>query len=152
MPSKTAHLLAAKKNADTIAYLKERFEDFPEWVVTVAFYRALHIVEAVFYDDDESSVDHTDQHSTRNRHLKQTRRYQNLWRHYRPLYNDSMVARYLQGHADDDIVEVFSSYLSTKDIEDKHLNHNLRQVERTAKTLLGDPDLFADPRSDGVDQ
>lgn len=144
MPNKTAHLRAARKNADTIEYLKERFDDFPEWVVTVAFYRALHIVEAVFHDDEKSPVDHTDQHSQRNHCLKTTKRYQKLWRHYRPLYNDSMVARYLQQHGSGEPVEVFSSYLSTEKIEGIHLKHNLHQVERTAMTLLGDPDLFSE--------
>ena len=50
MPSKEAHLTAAKRNQATIDYLLAGDEHLP-WVVTVAFYKALHLVEAVFAAD-----------------------------------------------------------------------------------------------------
>lgn len=85
MPSKEAHVAAAKQNQATIDYLLISNDHLP-WVVTVAFYKALHVVEAVFVADTHSPAAHTDDHKVRNRLLKTTNRYQQLWRMYRPLW------------------------------------------------------------------
>jgi hypothetical protein len=46
MASKAAHVAAAKHNQATIDYLLAGSDEHLPWVVTVAFYKALHIVEA----------------------------------------------------------------------------------------------------------
>ena len=40
MPSKKAHLAAAKENQAAIDYLCIQVESFPAWVVTIAFYKS----------------------------------------------------------------------------------------------------------------
>jgi hypothetical protein len=95
MPSKEAHVAVARQNQLTIDYLLQSDEHLP-WVVTVAFYRALHIIEAVFAADSKSPMAHTDDHKIRNRLLKTTNRYRQLWRMYRPLWEASLIARYLR--------------------------------------------------------
>ena len=144
MPSKEAHVRAALENKKAIDYLGERVDDFPQWVVTIAFYKALHIVEAVFAGDPKSTQAHTDDHHSRNRVLKRDRRYEKLWRHYRPLYNDSLIARYLRDNDNQPTFDVFSQYLNPDDVRKKHLDHNLVQIVKTARTLLNDPEFLND--------
>ena len=47
MPSSEAHVRAALNNQATIDYLLAGGVVHAPWVVTVAFYKALHVVEAV---------------------------------------------------------------------------------------------------------
>jgi hypothetical protein len=61
---------------------------FPDWVVTAAFYKAVHVVEGLLVRKGSGSGNHTH----RNQALK--RRFATVWKEYRPLYNQSRVARY----------------------------------------------------------
>jgi hypothetical protein len=92
MPSKEAHLAAARENQRAIDYLCLKIEDFPGWVTTVAFYKALHVIEALFAVDGAGRGGHTDRHEERNSRLRETRRYQQLWKFYRPLYQASLIS------------------------------------------------------------
>jgi hypothetical protein len=56
--------------------------------VTVAFYKALHLVEVLFATKGHHSDNHRDRHDN----LK--RDWQDVWREYRPLYTLSRRARY----------------------------------------------------------
>src|SRR3990172_8898931 len=102
MPSKDAHLAAARENQDVIDYLCLQVDKFPGWIATVAFYKALHVVEALFAVDGTGSGGHTDRHEDRNRLLKKTSRYQHIWKSYRPLYQASLIARYLRENTNTD--------------------------------------------------
>ena len=61
---------------------------FPDWVVTVAFYKAVHLVEGLLVRKGRG----TSNHGQRNSVLR--RQFPGVWREYRPLYNQSRVARY----------------------------------------------------------
>jgi hypothetical protein len=134
MPSKGAHLAAATANQHAIDYLCQRLNDFPGWTTTVAFYKALHIVEALLAVDGC----HTDSHEERNRVLKKTKRYQQIWRFYRELYQASLIARYLREDQAGKDYEVFSKYMSPEDVRRLALGHWLRQIQNSAKNLTGD--------------
>jgi hypothetical protein len=62
---------------------------FPDWVITAAFYKAVHIVEALLVRKGTPSGNHTN----RNAILK--RQFTTVWHDYHPLYNQSRVVRYL---------------------------------------------------------
>ena len=62
---------------------------FPDWVVTAAFYQAVHMAEGLLVRKGRASGSHV----VRNGILK--RHFPTVWVHYRPLYNQSRVARYL---------------------------------------------------------
>ena len=62
---------------------------FPDWVVTAAFYQAVHLAEGLLVRKGRASGSHV----ARNGILK--RLFPTMWAHYRPLYNQSRVARYL---------------------------------------------------------
>jgi hypothetical protein len=143
MPSKNAHESAALENQQVIDYLLERVDDFPQWVVTVAFYKALHVIEAVFAGDVESPVQHTDDHKYRNRILKTTNRYRHLWKHYRPLFEASLIARYLRENDNADTHEVFSQYMPPQKVKELVLGHYLHQIQNSARKLLNDKNFLS---------
>ena len=69
----------------------QKAELHPEWIATVAFYKAVQIVEAVFaHDLGKHSHGHDDRLET----LK-LGRFHHIYRHYRPLDGASRIARYL---------------------------------------------------------
>jgi hypothetical protein len=132
MPSKQAHLAAADHNQAAIDHLRLRIVDLPDWVVVAAFYKALHLVEAVFAHD---GINHAQDHGQRNEILKKTNRYKNLWRNYSPIWQASLVARYLE-HVGPGDSRTFPNYLDAKTVESLVLNHYLRQIERTVQGLI----------------
>jgi len=72
-------------------------DEFADWMLTVAFYVAVHAVEALVANDNLPN--HTS-HEARNRTLKQTNRYAKVFRHFHPLYNASITTRYHASPAD----------------------------------------------------
>jgi hypothetical protein len=72
MPSKVSHLSVVRENTATIEWLCKGDPAMPQWVVTVAFYKALHIIEAVFAADKKSVARHTQGDCVLSRYLKRT--------------------------------------------------------------------------------
>ena len=137
MPNFEAHETAATRNQKVLDCLLENYEhspdDFAHWVVTVAFYKALHLVEGIFSQEEQSF--HSKDHSDRNRRLKNVKKYEHLWRYYRPLFEASMVARYLVvPYSEADQMDL-NAYLSGASIQVKFINHYLRQIENTFATI-----------------
>jgi hypothetical protein len=61
---------------------------FPDWAATVAFYKAVHLVEKLFRQRGQKGGSHM----KRNNILKT--QYLPIWRHYKALYSFSRLARY----------------------------------------------------------
>ena len=132
MPNERSHLSLANHNQDLLDKLILDIERFPDWAATVAFYKALHVVEAAFAC--ENPVRHGSDHLARERILKNDRRYEVIYRHYRPLYAASMVARYME-----DNQTSFTNYMSAHDVIAKLLKHRLHEVEKSALKKLKSP-------------
>src|SRR3989339_1752179 len=111
MPSKQAHVAAAIENQKAIEFLCGRLEDFPGRVATIAFYKALHIVEALLAGDPAIGDGHTDDHKARNHLLKSTNRYKHIWKNYFPLWQASLVACYLRDDDGGVDCEVFPRFM-----------------------------------------
>lgn len=141
MPTKDEHLAVANKNKATADYLLEKDEHLA-WCCTVCFYRALHMIEALLAADPQAKQNHTDDHKERNRLLKSTNRYKQVWKHYQPLFGISMVARYLPGPDSTKEEADFIRYLSRKEVTNIVYNHYLHQLERSICKLLGDQEFF----------
>jgi len=97
-------------------------------VATVAFYKALHLVDAVL----AMAKIHPADHASRERHLKSDRRYKHICKHYLLLLNVSVIARYLSdrgGRA----YRTFTDYMDLAAVKDQVLSHLLHQVEVSAK-------------------
>lgn len=136
MPSRDAHIAAARQNEAALRHMLSS-DDHLAWVVTIAFYKALHIMEAVFAADPAAPAHHTDDHIDRNRILKTTTRYQHFWKMYRPLWQASLVARYLRENDSAPTHDVFSAHLPKADVESRVLGHWLHQIEQSAEKYLG---------------
>ena len=130
MPSEKVHISIAVHNQRLIDHLLEHKEDYPDWLTTVAFYKAVHIVEAVFYSDD--TINHCYSHEERDRILKETNTYRQIYKFYRPLKAASMVARYLEPPSRGQDIRNFSEYLSPGKVVDEILNKCLREIEKSA--------------------
>jgi hypothetical protein len=137
MPSDSEHLAVAERNQELINHLLPDIKRFGEWITIVAFYRALHIVEAVFFCDHRDK--HGRNHETREDMLKRTPRYQQIYKHYRTLWAASTVARYLEDHSASKTYRSFSEYMSPADVQGLILNHYLKQVEKSAARFLPAP-------------
>jgi hypothetical protein len=96
MASPDAHITKAKHNIKTIVLLSQDL-DKKDWIVTVAFYSALHIVDAVLFYTQNGYNKHGRTHDKREEIIKSDRRLDKIWDYYRPLLNESIIARYLQG-------------------------------------------------------
>ncbi len=86
MGTKTDHQEKAGHNGKFLATIDE--SAYPDWKVTVCFYKALHLVEMLLASSGRHSESHRERHDT----LK--REYQAIWREYLPLYTQSRRARY----------------------------------------------------------
>jgi len=134
MANEEAHVRLALRNQATIDHLQSDVAKHSEWITTVAFYKALHIVEAMFFSQ---SGEHGHSHDDRANRLKREHRYSHIWKYYRPLWAASTVARYLQ-----DTIEhkrsfnSFAEYFSAEDVKRLILNHYLRQVQKSASNFL----------------
>jgi len=132
MPSKEAHLQLAERNQHVLDYLLAEPQKCAEWIATVAFYKALHLVEALFA---HHGLGHSHNHEDRDHRLKADRRYHHIYKHYRPLWAASIVARYLcdpQGRQ----FSRFHDYLTPQHLQSQLLDHRLQQVEKSVHKLL----------------
>lgn len=133
MPNFEVHETAAARNQNVLDCLLENYahspNDFAHWVLTVAFYKALHLVETIF--SQETQPFHSKDHHERNQRLKNIKKYEHIWRHYRLLLDASMAARYLVvPHSGEDLTDL-DAYLSGDSIHAKFINHSLRQIENS---------------------
>ena len=133
MPNEKSHLSLANHNQDLLDKLVAEVENFPDWTATVAFYKALHVVEAAFAC--ENPARHGTDHPSRERVLKSDVKYAHIYRNYRVLYSASLVARYMQDNQTD-----FTSYLTPRQVIDVLLKHRLHEVEKSASKKMRNPD------------
>src|SRR5207253_1175861 len=85
------HISLANRNHDLLLHLLST-GTHPDWAATVAFYKAVHIAEAIFVTDfGKHSTSHSDREAT----LKMTR-YSHIFKDYSHLLTASRIARYLE--------------------------------------------------------
>ncbi len=89
---------------------------FPDWVVTVFFYRAVHLVEVLLVRNGHYGGSHIRRNNVLKRHFP------NVWRDYRPLYSYSRIARYWCVTFDQAVLP--------------YIERRLHRVERTITRLL----------------
>lgn len=100
MSSLDAHISKAVHNINTMAFLATDTTADPsrkDWIAAVAFYAGLHIVDAVLYHQNAGpGQQHGCSHARRTRLIKSNNKLVKIWTCYRPLYNTSRIARYMQ--------------------------------------------------------
>ncbi len=137
MPGKDNHLKTAVKNRCVAISLLISETKSLAWSTTIAFYSALHLVEAALSIEGV----HFEGHDVRNQYLKKTRKFESIWRHYKPLYDHSLKARYLM--TDGDSAENFvCSYLGDDGVRKQIIGHHLRQIEKSVAKILDVAEIF----------
>ncbi len=133
MPTEQDHLQCANRTQKTILHLLADKAVHSPWIAVTAFYKALHIVEAVF----ATSGTHSPNHFERACKLKE-RKFQKIAEHYFPLERAGVNARYLAEHG------TFDAYMTPDQVIAELLKHHLRQVEVSAKKSLKQADLLVE--------
>lgn len=88
-PTSQRHIQQWKHNRSFLPLIDPEYGD---WIVNVAFYVALHAVDALLAHDRVTGVN---SHDARNDVLIRTNKYRHIQRHYMPLYSLSRTVRYL---------------------------------------------------------
>ena len=128
MPSESDHLALAAHNQETIAFLLTGGDRFADWTVTVAFYRALHLVDAML--DRIEGIDGID-HQQRSLILRSNRRYANILKHYNALKEASLIARYLCDRGASRSFKAFSDYCRPDRVKPEFVDGRLRELEKS---------------------
>lgn len=141
MASELDHIALANKNHLVLELLLDQSPPHPEWSATLAFYKAVHVVEAVFANCDRT---HSNGHDDRLKRLK-SRKYNPIFLHFRPLYVASLIARYLVDTGSRRVYDHVSSapsyssfedYMSSEDVKKRLIEKRLRGVESASVSLL----------------
>ena len=133
MPSEQDHAALAAHNQDTIDYLLNAGEKFADWVVTVAFYRAVHLVDAMLdHIDGAHGVDH----AHRSDLLRANRSYANVLMHYNALKEASTIARYLSDRRGSRSFKTFSDYCKPNRVKPDFVDGRLNELRKSIDRLM----------------
>ncbi len=137
MANETSHIALANRNHDALCVLLNATEEHPEWVATIAFYKALQVVEALFAN---SGLGHGHGHSKRLEILQDRRNGCSAFcKHYEALLEASEVARYLGARSMSGTgFASFSGYMTMEEVKSDLLAKRLMNVEMHARAHLTD--------------
>ena len=139
MATAAEHIAQANHNQDVLDRMLVDPSPFWDWIAIVAFYKAVHSVEAVIFENEKPPHKHSASHKNRGALLKM--KYPDMWRNYWPLLKASKVARYLE-YEEKGIthgVVRFSDYMPGTVVVAYLLNHDFVQFEKAAAASLSDP-------------
>lgn len=132
MASEGVHLDLANRNQEFLNSIASAPTPFADWIATVAFYKAVHIAEAVFATNEPHLSQHSTNHAVRNDLLRKS--YPDMWRRYSPLYRASRIARYLEYQNQKSAC--FSFYMTHDVVMNELLDVDLVGLEAEAVPLL----------------
>ena len=107
MAASKDHIALANKNHNALLHLLDDAGRFPEWVATIAFYKAVHVVEAVFRQTLGKNCTTHQQRLAQLKHPK----FEEIFKDYRPLWAASCVARYLHDNDGNQAYKTFDDYI-----------------------------------------
>ncbi len=140
MSAEAEHLGLANRNQAALDHLLLDVPKCSEWIAVAAFYKSLHVVEAIFAREPKAC--HLHNHHERLAKLKTNKTYSLLYPPYRAMWSAALVARYLahqpggSGPAQTTYA-CFEDYLPAADIRPKLLDIYLYGFEHMAVQLLG---------------
>jgi hypothetical protein len=140
MSSAAEHIALANRHQAVLAYLLKDLATCSEWAAVVAFYKSLHVVEAIFARNP--GVGHVHTHHARLERIKREKQYQPFYPSFRALWSASIVARYLEsprpapGAGTGKQFARFEDYLPVADLRPKLLDLYLVAFESMAVQML----------------
>lgn len=108
-------------------------DGFPDWMVTATFYTAVHAIEALFAHD---KLPASSNHDNRRQVLRSVNRYQQIYKHFDPLYQASRVARY---QCDP------NSWLPVEDVKSELIPRYLYPLEQSVRKLIKEQATLFEP-------
>lgn len=136
MASELDHIALANRNHEALSALLNADGEHPEWVATIAFYKALQIIEACFA---RQGIGHGHGHSKRLEVLHDKRRgFHSLCKHYEALLEASEIARYLSCRSSAASHTSFTDYMTMEDVKTDLLQKRLMNVEMHARQFLSE--------------
>ena len=141
MSSDAEHLALANRFQAAIDHNLTDVETCAEVIAIAAYYKAMHVVEALFFRDPE--INHCHLHRDRLKNLGKRRKYHSLYKRLKALWNASEVARYLvfrvdSGPSQSAVFSSFRDYIPPPDLRRDLLDRYLVPLERDSASLLGD--------------
>lgn len=140
MPNEDTHVATAKHCHDVLNHLDQE-DKFCDWVAVLAFYKGLHIVDAVLWNDSDKS--HGVRHGIRLNKLKRTRRYKDIYKRFQRLHHAAQIARYLRppGNDDgpaqgDDTFTAFDQYMNAEQVRETLVGEKLKEMIQHARNFL----------------
>ncbi len=130
-PSEANHLTLANKNHDALQHLMSDPQKYAEWIATVAYYKAVQVVEAVLANRGKRSCSHVD----RLAQVKKIGR-PDLHRHLRAMWAASSVARYLYDNSDKSHYSSFADYIKPESVIHLLVKRRLRPIEQLCLAML----------------
>jgi len=125
MASETEHIELANSNQHLIDHLINE-NSFHDWLATVAFYKAIHVVEAIFANHLHR---HSCSHAEREDRLKRTAGFKAVFTNYSHLLAESRTFRYLLHPR---------SRLTIETVKSKLIYKRLYAVEQNSLQFLSD--------------
>ncbi|HEY1065812.1 MAG TPA: hypothetical protein VGE52_06875 [Pirellulales bacterium] len=138
MPTQSEHEAIAAHNELVLRHLLAQDLRFlSSWATTIAFYRALHLVNALLQGDPKSPGRNPPAHTTRNEWIRREPRYHGFAVVYDMLYRASRVARYEKTCPGD-----FNAVFPLRTVERAFAGSYQRQLEREIASLLDGDDFL----------
>lgn len=136
MPGLAAHANLARHNVSALNEFDANgmLDRFPDWAATMAFYVAVHAVEAVFA---HFRFAESQNHTERNEIIATDARFVAIEHHYRFLSTASFAARYSAN------LPRNRGVLTPATVRDHLINGDLRAIVAWAEAPVGVPGLFA---------
>lgn len=122
MGTSQSHIQQWKHNREFLVTIPPKY---PDWIVTTAFYVALHAVDALLYHDKVRGIT---KHEYRNAVLIDTNKYLGIKNAYFPLYDLSRTVRYLADPA---------RWVPTDQIHKNVISRYLYPIEASVQNLMG---------------
>ena len=124
MAASQNHIALANKNQNALEFVAQGSHD--EWVATIAFYKAIHVVEAACRNLGSR---HCHSHKTRLELMQVKKELKPIYKHFRVLYQASCIARYLYDHDSKTDYTSFGDYIPSGEAYEKLIVGRLKNVE-----------------------
>lgn len=143
MASQKDHLAQADRNEQTMNFLMQDKESHGGWIATVAFYSALHYIEAalLLFSDDIHNHDHGSRFELIKKLANVNKELELIYKRYRILFTASCIARYLEYNAGTKGRPDYRGYPSFRDcsfanVEEDLLVKCFKPVKDTVQKML----------------
>ncbi len=139
VPNEDTHVATARHCHDVLNHLDQE-DEFCDWVAVLAFYKGLHVVDAVLWSNKHKS--HGVNHRKRLDTLKTTSRYKHIYKPFQRLHHAAQIARYLHppGRGKpapaDDTFTAFDQYMSAEEVRETLVGKMLGKIVKKARGFL----------------